>query len=143
MKREGGFTLIELLIVVAIVGILAAIAVPMYTDQVTRSQLVEAHTGLAQFRVAMEQSYQDNRNYAGGGLDGCGAPAPSGTNFGYSCRLGAGNQSYLATATGSAGRVTAFSFTINEQNQRATVSGPAGWTNASTANCFVVRKGSC
>jgi prepilin-type N-terminal cleavage/methylation domain-containing protein len=143
MKKSSGFTLIELLIVVAIVGILAAIAVPMYTDHITRAQLVEGHTGLADFRVRMEQFYQDNRTYDGAGLDGCGAAKPANsTNFTYNCR--SAGQTYTATANGTAGRVIGFTFTINEQNVRQTTATKAGWEPAAMpANCFVTRKGSC
>jgi type IV pilus assembly protein PilE len=141
MKKASGFTLIEILIVVAIVGILAAIAVPMYTEHITRSQLVEAHTGLSDLRVRMEQFYQDNRTYDGAALDNCGAGVPGvAKNFTFNCRsLG---QTYTATATGTAGRVVGFGFTINEQNVRATTATPANWGGAQ-ANCWISRKGSC
>lgn len=142
MKKASGFTLVEILIVVAIVGILAAIAIPMYNDHITRTQLVEAHTGLSDLRTRMEQFYQDNRTYDGAGLDNCGAAAPPATNFTFNCRsLG---QTYLATATGSAGRATGFVFTINEQNARQSTAAPAGWGAAVMPSpCWITRKGHC
>ena len=144
MRKQTGFTLIEIMIVVAIIGVLAAIAVPQYTDYITRGALVEAHTGLHDFRVRMEQHYQDNRSYAGAGLGGCGATAPANaSHFGYACALGAGNQAYTATATGT-GRAAGFTFTITETNARATTAAKAGWeATTMPTTCFLVRKGSC
>jgi prepilin-type N-terminal cleavage/methylation domain-containing protein len=142
MKKASGFTLIEIMIVVAIIGILAAIAVPQYTDYITRSQLVQAHAGLSDFRVRMEQFYQDNRTYTGVALGTCGAAAPAGANnFTFTCD--SAGQTYTATATGSSGRVTGFVFTINERNVRATTNTMTGWGSADMATCWITRKGSC
>ena len=140
MKRSQGFTLVELLIVVAIVGILAAIAVPMYTDYITRAQLVPAHAGLQGLRVKMEQAYQDNRQYP---LNCAGIPLGIDKNWTVTCA--AAPQTYTLTATGTDGRVAGpppFVMTINEAGTRNTTGAPAGWAPAE-ANCFVTRKGHC
>lgn len=55
MKAQKGFTLIELMIVVAIIGILAAIAIPQYQNYVARSQFSEAHTLLGGVRTAVQE----------------------------------------------------------------------------------------
>lgn len=54
--HQGGFTLIELMIVVAIVGILSAIAYPSYTEYVRRGHRAEARTGLLQAAQWMERA---------------------------------------------------------------------------------------
>ncbi|CAG36193.1 pilin [Desulfotalea psychrophila] len=59
LKAERGFTLIELMIVIAIVGILAAVAVPQYTNYVARSKLGGVLSNITSWQVAVEQCIQD------------------------------------------------------------------------------------
>ena len=55
-KKQKGFTLIELMIVVAVVGILSAIAYPNYTEYVRRGHRADARAGLLQAQLWMERS---------------------------------------------------------------------------------------
>jgi type IV pilus assembly protein PilA len=56
-QMQKGFTLIELMIVVAIIGILAAIAIPAYQDYTVRSQVSEGLTLAAQAKTAVAESF--------------------------------------------------------------------------------------
>ncbi len=58
-KIQQGFTLIELMIVVAIIGILAAIAIPAYQDYTIRAQVSEGLALAGGAKVAMTEYYQD------------------------------------------------------------------------------------
>lgn len=148
-KMQQGFTLLELMIVVAIIAILSAIALPIYSDYVTRSKITEATNNLSAYRVSMEQYYQDNRNYGttACGIDAnaassnlkyftltCAGPASAGTSA-------SGYQSYVATATGKTGTAVAgFSYTIdNSNNKTSTV--PTAWGGSQT--CWITAKGTC
>lgn len=63
VARERGFTLIELLVAVVILGILAAIAIPQYTQYVTRSQRAAATQVLLQIAGELERRYTTNSCY--------------------------------------------------------------------------------
>ena len=125
-KAQAGFTLIELMIVVAIIGILAAIAIPAYQDYVTRSTWGARITSIASVKTAIGECLSDN------GLDvtGCdttaelapfGLSALPATNYGGSVSIVAntaairvdgsasselGNCSFDFTPTATAGAST-------------------------------------
>src|SRR5690606_38472416 len=62
-KSSAGFTLIEVMIVVAIIGILAAIAYPSYQDHVRKSRRADAQTALLELAQFMERHYTTNGRY--------------------------------------------------------------------------------
>lgn len=59
LRREKGFTLIELLIVIAIIGILAAIAIPMYKTQTIKAKLTEVTNGMSNVASAVAAYMQE------------------------------------------------------------------------------------
>jgi type IV pilus assembly protein PilE len=144
--RTRGFTLLEVMITVAIVGILAAIAVPSYSYFVTRSRIIEGTNALGDYRNRMEKYFLDHRTYLDAGGN-CAMASDMATNynvvpdhlFAMSCPASSAT-SYTLRAQGS-GPMTGFTYTVNEQNAKATTATVWGPT---AANCWVIRKdGSC
>ncbi len=64
MKSHKGITLIELLVVIVIVGVLAAIAIPAYTNYMQRARRADAKTALEQFRAAQEMFRAERGGYS-------------------------------------------------------------------------------
>ena len=144
-RAAHGFTLIELMITVAIIGIIAAVAMPSYTSYITRGKITEAISNLSDMRVKLEQHFQDNRTYVGACAAGTVAPlptAPAAKYFTYSCPTLTAT-TYTVQATGVAAQgMDGFTYTIDQNNAKVTVSVPAGWVAATT--CWTLRKdGSC
>jgi type IV pilus assembly protein PilE len=145
-SAAAGFTLMELMIVVAIIAILMAIAIPNYSNYIIRSKLTDAQNNLSATRVLMEQYYQDNRQYTNITTPGnCGASMPTDAYFSYTCALDTvnGNPGYTITASGINGTQTAnFAFTIDQSNNRGTQNAN-GWYTTPQASCWVTNKGVC
>lgn len=155
--RAPGFTLIELMIAVAIISILAAIALPQYDAYVRRAQVQEATSALAEYRVRLEQFYQDNRSYGAvppAAPPTCGVLPTVFTGLRYftiTCATqdtgaapgraaGADNvQAYRIVAAGNGGHVACYRFLMTQTGLRAfSVDSGANYTdgwNPSPPSC--------
>jgi len=135
MKRsQQGFSLIEVMIAVAIVGILAAVALPAYSKYVVRARLTEAFTSLGGAQPAAEQFWANTRSYDGF-QNASNFPAST-ANFDYSLS-NATASAYVITATGK-GKASGFTYTVDQNGGRATTATPEWGTSTS---CWVDRPG--
>ena len=132
MKHVKGFTLIELMVVVAIIGILAAIAYPSYQQFVISSARSEAMTALLDAASKQEQFFADNRQYTASMAD-LGLSNSTESDL-YSLSATVNAQNFIITATPASGIALedseCTSFTINEVG----VKGSTG--SADTDTCW-------
>jgi type IV pilus assembly protein PilE len=102
MKKNRGFTLIELMITIAIVAIIAAIAIPSYTDYVRKGRRSQAVSELGRLQMTLERWRADNPSYANCAGAGCGSGTyPTATTLDhYTVAIsGASATGYTLTAT--------------------------------------------
>ena len=104
MKQQKGFTLIELMIVIAIIGILAAIAIPAYQDYTIRSKVSEGLNLAGAAKLAVAETYDSKGDFPAVGNDNISYGLPTAASI-------AGNYVGSVSAAGGSGVIT---ITYNE-----------------------------
>jgi len=132
-QKTSGFTLIELMITVAIIGILAAVALPSYRSSVLRSARSEGKSALLEAATRQEQFYLDNKTYTATITDlGITALTESGN---YSVSAAATTNiaiNYTLTATPQGGQAD----DTDCANLTLTSNGVKGASGTDTADCW-------
>ncbi|MFK8397562.1 prepilin-type N-terminal cleavage/methylation domain-containing protein [Pseudomonas sp. BGr12] len=112
MKAQKGFTLIELMIVVAIIGILAAVAIPQYADYTSRARASSTVQELAAYKQAVGLCAQETGALAACGAGSNGVPAAVDTDNMVGLGIAAtGVITGTSAATDSAGTALTFTYT--------------------------------
>ncbi len=148
-RADRGFTLLEMMVVVGIIGILSAVAIPSYMYYMLRGRLPVATQGLTSMQTQLESWFQDNRTYATAPI--CASNPPSsitslmqGANVVFTLSAVCTTSTYTLTATGNANSVGGITYTLTQAGVQATTAVPSGWTLPSPSTCWVMRKdGSC
>ncbi|VAX21417.1 hypothetical protein MNBD_NITROSPINAE01-39 [hydrothermal vent metagenome] len=115
LKSKKGFTLVELLIVVAIIGVLAAIAVPAFSSYRAKAFCSAIQADLANIAIGQESYYYENETYL-----------PT-TQVGQTSNIPTFTWSPGVTLTASAGNITSWSVTADHPN---CLTGPYTWNSA-------------
>ncbi len=133
-----GVTLLELMVVLAALGLLAAVVYPSYRSQLQRSRLGEGMNALADSRARMEQHFLNTRSYASGP---CATSETVGA-FTLVCGTAPTASAYTLRATGS-GLANGFVYTLDEKGTQRTTGLPSSWGSVPAGGypCWIHRQG--
>jgi type IV pilus assembly protein PilE len=131
-RHARGFTLVEVMIVVAMIGILAAIAIPSYSSYIRKSRRADAMASLSQAQTTIERCYAANFSYA---MPPCAAPSAVSDRGYYAISAESTATTYTLTATAAGPQVadtTCTTMTLDQANQQSAVDD----TNTAQPSCW-------
>jgi type IV pilus assembly protein PilE len=133
MKRQRGFTLIEVMVVVAILGIIAAVAFPSYRSYIIKANRSAAQSYMLEVAARQERYLLDARTYAAD-MATLGMTAPTNVSANYTVATVGAATTYTVTATPSGKQATddaaCGTLTIDQANNK-TIGG-----SGTVANCW-------
>lgn len=138
-RFQQGLTLVEVMVTVALLGIIAAVALPNYSAYMTNSRVPPGLEQLASTATRLEQFYQDFGTY-GASTCGNGLAMPTPTNYKQlSCTLKSSGQGFDLVAEGD-GKLAGYKYTVDHRGVRRTLSHPKGVPSSS---CWSVKGTVC
>ena len=143
LKRgaQAGFTLIELMIVVAIIGILAAVALPAYQDYTVRAKVSEAILQAAPAKLAVAETASSQGGLASVTSTNTGYSFPSATNYVSGVALtGSGTSTQVEVTLQGIPQLSTNNKIVFKPAEATANSGQLTWTCNSTAGTTVVAK---
>ena len=129
-KMQKGFTLIELMIVVAIIGILAAIAVPQYQQYTKKAKFSEVVQATAPLKLAVEVCFNDQATLANCGTPGSNGIPANPSTAGYVSSAGVGSNGVVSATAVTANGLNGETYTLTPAAQASTAANSLSWAKS-------------
>ena len=143
LRRQSGFTLIELMVVLIIVGILLAVAIPGFSEQLRKSRRADAIRGLSELQLSQERWRSSNATYGTSAAPPAGVGLPTSPHYTFAVVVPAAPENATdveLTATPKAAQLNdrcgTYTLRVDNDNDNAPSGTVDKTTSTAAANCW-------